>query len=92
MTDLCSVQVRKIANSLPSLNLAIPQPDSGSPASPKIEQIANSIAQLNLLEVAELSDLLKKKLNLPDTPMMGFAAAPAAAVKVENLYPNYEFS
>ncbi|XP_017887878.1 39S ribosomal protein L12, mitochondrial [Ceratina calcarata] len=48
-------------------------------ASSKIEQIADQIVSLNLIEVAQLSDLLKKRLNLPDAPVMpmgGFAAAP----------------
>ncbi|XP_076622286.1 mitochondrial ribosomal protein L12 [Colletes latitarsis] len=43
----------------------------------KIDQIANQIISLNLIEVAQLSDLLKKRLNLPDAPIMpmgGFAA------------------
>lgn len=47
---------------------------------PKIDKIANDITALNLIEVAELSDLLKKRLNLPDAPIMpmgGFAAMPA---------------
>ena len=46
--------------------------------------IANQIVNLNLIEVAQLSDLLKKKLNLPDAtimPMGGFIAnAPSAEV------------
>ncbi|XP_076761641.1 mitochondrial ribosomal protein L12 [Xylocopa sonorina] len=36
----------------------------------KIELIANQIVSLNLIEVAQLSDLLKKRLNLPDAPIM----------------------
>ena len=63
--------------------LTIPVADGSTPlASPKIQQLVNEIAQLNLLEVSELSGLLKKTLNLPDAPLMpagGFAAAPAAA-------------
>lgn len=38
--------------------------------SPKLEKIATEISTLNLLEVSELSQLLKKRLNLPDQPMM----------------------
>lgn len=63
--------------------LTIPVPEGvDKPINPKIDNIVNQIAGLNLLEVSELSSLLKKKLNLPDTAMMpmgGFvAAAPAA--------------
>ncbi|XP_076286529.1 mitochondrial ribosomal protein L12 [Lasioglossum baleicum] len=49
--------------------------------SPKIDQIANQIIGLNLIEVAQLSEVLKKRLNLPDAPMMpmgGFVAAATA--------------
>ncbi|XP_029163945.1 39S ribosomal protein L12, mitochondrial isoform X2 [Nylanderia fulva] len=56
-------------------------PPSGADKSvdPKIDKIANDISALNLIEVAQLSDLLKKRLNLPDAPVMpigGFAAGP----------------
>ncbi|KAK9298310.1 hypothetical protein QLX08_008316 [Tetragonisca angustula] len=55
--------------------------------SSKIEMIANQIVNLNLIEVAQLSDLLKKKLNLPDAtimPMGGFIAnAPSAETEEE---------
>ena len=40
------------------------------PANAKIEMIANQIVSLNLIEVAQLSELLKKRLNLPDAPVM----------------------
>lgn len=53
---------------------------SERPPNPKLDVIVSQIASLNILEVSELSTLLKKKLNLPDTAMMpmgGFAAAPA---------------
>ncbi|OXU23563.1 hypothetical protein TSAR_004673 [Trichomalopsis sarcophagae] len=60
--------------------LTIPVPEGvDKPVSPKIDKIAQEITSLNLIEVAELSDLLKKRLNLPDAPVMpvgGFAAAP----------------
>ena len=58
--------------------MTIPVPKGvDKPASPKIDKIAQEITALNLLEVAELSDLLKKRLNLPDAPVMpagGFMA------------------
>lgn len=60
----------------------MPVPEGADkPANPKLDTIVNQIATLNLLEVSELSSLLKKKLNIPDTAMMpmGFAGgAPAA--------------
>lgn len=65
-----------------------PPPPSGvdRPLSPKIEQLVTQISQLNLLEVSELSGALKKRLNLPDAPVMpigGFAAAAPAAEEEE---------
>ncbi|XP_062535300.1 uncharacterized protein LOC134226590 [Armigeres subalbatus] len=75
-------------------NLTIPVPSGvEKPANPKLVSIVDSIATLNLLEVSELSGLLKKKLNLPDAAMMpagfgaGFAAAPAAPVDEEEAAP-----
>lgn len=62
--------------------LVIPQPEGSEKIfSPKLEKIAADISSLNLLEVSELSQLLKKKLNLPDAPMMpmGGFAMPSAA-------------
>lgn len=38
--------------------------------SAKLEKLATDISGLNLLEVSDLSQLLKKRLNLPDQPMM----------------------
>lgn len=50
--------------------------------SPKIKTIVEQIEKLTLLEVSELNQELKKKLNIPDAPMMAFAGAmPAAAAK-----------
>ncbi|KAI5296516.1 hypothetical protein KEM52_000924 [Ascosphaera acerosa] len=46
---------------------------------PKIAQIVDQIAQLNLLETADLVASLKSKLNIPDLPVGGFAAGPAQA-------------
>uniref|UniRef100_A0A182JYG7 Uncharacterized protein n=1 Tax=Anopheles christyi TaxID=43041 RepID=A0A182JYG7_9DIPT len=76
--------------SVGSEKLTIPVPEGmDKPADPKLVSIVDSIAKLNLLEVSELSTLLKRKLNLPDTAMMpaGFGAfagaAPAAAAAEE---------
>lgn len=49
---------------------------------PKISKLVDEISRLSLLDVADLNELLKKRLNIPDTPMMGpmsFAVGPAAA-------------
>lgn len=57
--------------------------------SPKVAQIVEQISSLTLLETADLVSSLKTRLNIPDTPMGGFAsaapaaAAPAAAVEEE---------
>lgn len=63
--------------------LQVPQPEGEAKKfSPKIENLVNEITKLNLIEVGELSDLLKKRLNLPDAPLMplgGFLSVPAAA-------------
>ena len=63
--------------------LQVPQPEGEAKKfSPKIENLVNEITKLNLIEVGELSDLLKKRLNLPDVPLMpigGFPSVPAAA-------------
>ncbi|XP_063696097.1 uncharacterized protein LOC134827406 [Culicoides brevitarsis] len=58
--------------------LEVPPPEGAEkPFNPKLSKIVDEIATLNLLEVSELSSLLKKKLNLPDAPMMpAFGAMP----------------
>ncbi|XP_049775092.1 39S ribosomal protein L12, mitochondrial [Schistocerca cancellata] len=50
---------------------------AAKPLSPKIEELVTSISRLNLLEVAELSEALKKRLNLPDAPLMPVGAVGA---------------
>lgn len=67
--------------------LSIPVPEGvDKPVSPKIEKIVADITTLNLLEVSELSQVLKKRLNLPDAPVMpvgGFAMGAAAPAQEE---------
>lgn len=59
--------------------LAEPLPEGiDAPANPKLLAIVQEISKLNLLEVSELSTLLKKTLNLPDAPMVSYGAGPAA--------------
>ncbi|RYP12080.1 hypothetical protein DL765_007495 [Monosporascus sp. GIB2] len=50
-----------------------------APTNPKIAGIVDQISQLTLLETADLVSSLKSRLNIPDMPIGGFAAAPAAA-------------
>lgn len=75
----------------PIENLTVPPPSNVErPPSPKIEQLVTQISQLNLVEVSELSTLLKKRLNLPDAPVFpvgGFAAATAPAEDDEGEAP-----
>ncbi|KAI0400958.1 54S ribosomal protein L12 [Xylaria palmicola] len=55
-----------------------------APTNPKITGIVDQISQLTLLETADLVSSLKSRLNIPDLPIGGFAAAaPAAAPAVE---------
>ncbi|EON64375.1 hypothetical protein W97_03606 [Coniosporium apollinis CBS 100218] len=58
---------------------------STAPSNPKIATIVDQISQLTLLETADLVSTLKSRLNIPDMPMGGFAAAaaPAAPAPVE---------
>lgn len=46
--------------------------------SSKIQQLVDDIAKLNLIEVSDLNELLRKKLNIKDVPV-SYAAAPAGA-------------
>ncbi|CAG8983420.1 hypothetical protein HYALB_00000588 [Hymenoscyphus albidus] len=47
-------------------------------SNPKISGIVDQISQLTLLETADLVASLKSRLNIPDMPMGGFSAGPAA--------------
>lgn len=67
--------------------LSVPASDGSDPQpNPKLQAIVNNIAALNLLEVSELSALLKKTLNLPDAPVVAFGAgaAPVAAQSADD--------
>ncbi|CAN8002279.1 unnamed protein product [Ixodes hexagonus] len=65
--------------------LAQPSPHAEDRRYPeKISRIVDDISKLTLMEVADLNDLLKKTLNIQETPMMaGGWAAPAAATAQE---------
>jgi len=43
----------------------------------KIQKLVDEITELTLVEVADLNELLKKTLKLPDVPAMSFSAMPA---------------
>lgn len=69
-------------------SMVVPTPEGyDALPNPKLQAIVDDIAKLNLLEVSELSSLLKKTLNLPDAPMVAYGAAslaaPAAPVEEE---------
>lgn len=80
---LCQTEASAVAE-----KMTIPVPEGvDKPVSAKIDKIANDISALNLIEVAELSDVLKKRLNLPDAPVMpmgGFQVA--SQVRMTNSY------
>ncbi|KAL1603276.1 54S ribosomal protein L12, mitochondrial [Nothophoma quercina] len=52
---------------------------AAAPTNPKVATIVDQISQLTLLETADLVSTLKTRLNIPDMPMGGFAAAGPAA-------------
>ncbi|CAI4221237.1 unnamed protein product [Auanema sp. JU1783] len=62
---------------------AAPLPSDDRQISPKISSLVEEIANLSLLDVSDLNWALKKRLNIPDQPLMApgmmMAAAPAAA-------------
>ncbi|GAB0093986.1 mitochondrial ribosomal protein L12 [Sergentomyia squamirostris] len=62
--------------------MKMPPPEGSADAdNPKLVKLVNEIAALNLLEVSELSGLLKRKLNLPDASFMPMAGIPMAGAQ-----------
>lgn len=60
--------------------LSAPAPEGSNIENPKLSNIVSQISSLTLLEVSELSSLLKKTLNIPDqVAQVSYAAAPAAS-------------
>jgi large subunit ribosomal protein L7/L12 len=59
--------------------------------SPKIHSLVDEIAKLNLIEVSDLNELLRKRLNIKDVPVsygaFPGAGAPAPAAKAEEAEP-----
>uniref|UniRef100_A0A8R1DWF0 Uncharacterized protein n=1 Tax=Caenorhabditis japonica TaxID=281687 RepID=A0A8R1DWF0_CAEJA len=57
-----------------------PLPSDDRVISPRVSSLVDEIANLSLLDVSDLNWALKKRLNIPDQPLMAAAAfAPAAA-------------
>ncbi|XP_026498974.1 uncharacterized protein LOC113402852 [Vanessa tameamea] len=85
----CTVLHQEVAEAINPLT--IPPPEGvDKPVSAKIEKIVSEITTLNLLEVSELSQVLKKRLNLPDAPVMpmgGFAGMVAPQQEEEEATP-----
>ncbi|POS81427.1 hypothetical protein DHEL01_v200159 [Diaporthe helianthi] len=63
---------------------------AAAPTNAKIAGIVDQISQLTLLETADLVSSLKSRLNIPDLPVGGFAAAPAAAPAAAAAEPEEE--
>ncbi|XP_048028758.1 39S ribosomal protein L12, mitochondrial isoform X1 [Megalobrama amblycephala] len=82
---LCALRTLKTSSVRPTDAIATP-PLDGAPKqySPKIQQLVSDIANLTLIEVSDLNELLKKTLNIQDVGMMSMgsmAAMPAAAAE-----------
>uniref|UniRef100_A0A8D0KPQ2 Large ribosomal subunit protein bL12m n=1 Tax=Salvator merianae TaxID=96440 RepID=A0A8D0KPQ2_SALMN len=80
----CTVRMLKATCSQQSEALASPPLDTAPKEySPKIQQLVQDIANLTLLEISDLNELLKKTLKIQGTGLMPMAgmmpAAPAAA-------------
>lgn len=61
-----------------------PLPSEDRAISAKVSSLVEEIANLSLLDVSDLNWALKKRLNIPDQPLMAAAAAaPAAQAEAE---------
>ncbi|KAK7167107.1 hypothetical protein R3I94_001489 [Phoxinus phoxinus] len=90
-TALCALRTLKTSPASASAAITAP-PLDGAPKqySPKIQQLVSDIANLTLIEVSDLNELLKKTLNIQDVGMMAMgsmAALPSAAEAVEDVAP-----
>ncbi|KRT78568.1 ribosomal protein, partial [Oryctes borbonicus] len=87
----CSTLYQSTTTNVAVDNLTIPPPSNvDNPTSPKIQKLVSEISQLNLIEVSELTTLLKKQLNLPDAPILpvgNFSASAQAAQEEEDVAP-----
>ncbi|XP_063825482.1 large ribosomal subunit protein bL12m [Ostrinia nubilalis] len=85
----CTILRQEVVQAASPISIPVPE-GVDKPVSPKIEKLVAEITTLNLLEVSELSQVLKKRLNLPDAPIMpvgGFAMAAAPAQEEEEAAP-----
>ena len=57
----------------------------------KIQRIVTDISQLTLIEVAELNQMLKVTLKIPDAPVMAYGAGPAAPAQPKEVIINTFF-
>uniref|UniRef100_A0A0C9QLG0 MRPL12_0 protein n=1 Tax=Fopius arisanus TaxID=64838 RepID=A0A0C9QLG0_9HYME len=77
----------------PAEKLTPPPPEgTDKPVTAKIEKLVKDITSLNLIEVAELSDVLKKRLNLPDAPLMPMGGMVMAKPQEEEAAPQQKQS
>ncbi|KAM8946454.1 large ribosomal subunit protein bL12m isoform 1-T1 [Pelodytes ibericus] len=89
--EMSIVRLVRTSSELRNEAVAAPPLDSGAKQyPPKIQQLVHQIAELTLLEVSDLNELLKKTLKIPDVGMMpmgammpGGAAAPVQAAEEE---------
>ncbi|KAI1292172.1 39S ribosomal protein L12, mitochondrial [Halotydeus destructor] len=88
---ICAYSVEAAAAASPEAPVNIPPPSNvDKHFSSKITSLVGEIAKLNLLEVADLNECLRKTLNIQAAPMMGtamMAAAPAKAAEEEDEAP-----
>jgi len=84
--------ILKATAAAPASNPIPPPQFEGQPRefSPKIQQLVDQISKLNLLEVADLNELLRKKLNIKDVAMASFAASPATQTAQAQKVPEPE--
>ncbi|KAH8894977.1 54S ribosomal protein L12 [Thozetella sp. PMI_491] len=80
----CARQLRastttRVASSFLSQRITRRHNSTEAAVNPKIAGIVDQISQLTLLETADLVSSLKSRLNIPDLPVGGFAAAAPAA-------------
>ncbi|KAK9436043.1 54S ribosomal protein L12 [Metarhizium brunneum] len=91
-TQSCARQLRSVSSArAPAQMLRIASTTrrfnstEAAPTNPKIAEIVDQISRLTLLETADLVSSLKSKLNIPDMPIGGFAAAAPAAAPAEEV-------
>lgn len=60
-------------------------------AAEKLHKIVTEISQLTLLEVAELNQLLKTTLKIPDAPVMAYGAPAAAPAQPKEVILDRKF-